>query len=215
MLAGLAKLIVCGFILLAVVGYFESQPNSARPPLPPTKTAAPRESDPRQPSDSAPRREFQPSQGDDSPQGAAPVPSEQTTTVPSLRLPENDERVSAAINDLRILSGQTLFVGQGGDALVVEGRLDTPERNLYQSTFNVADLDLPRSTYPVNDRNLNIPCKANAACITYAVYEGSTRETAGELKDHSLYGSVNLWSQSEEDASRILQDFQRLQSLQQ
>ena len=50
--------------------------------------------------------------------------------------------------------------------------------------------------------------------MSYNTYEGSTEQTAGAAQQQGTYTSVNVWSPSNEAATRILQDFQQLQSLQ-
>jgi hypothetical protein len=148
---------------------------------------------------------------------AAPVAaalSDTTSGTGSLRLAEADERVLAAVNDVQVLSRQPFFVSKDGDELVFQGHLNTPESDVYQTSFNVGDLDLSRAVYPAGNSNLNVPCKAGAKCASYAVFDASAEEAGGRPKDRRPYGSINIWSGSPEDAQRIVQDLQQLQGLQ-
>ena len=108
-----------------------------------------------------------------------------------------------------------VFTSNGGELLVFEGQLGTPERNLTQTKFNVGDLDLYRATYADASNTLNVPCKQNAVCVADNVYEGSTSQTAGASQQHDTYASMSLLVPSNDAANRILQDFQHLQNLQQ
>jgi hypothetical protein len=202
-IAGLAKLVVLGIGVLAVIGYFGSSSTSASRPSP-VEDSRPSDTYATQP----------PPTPSEAPAPHPAVPVEQVATS-SLTLPGGDERVIAAVNEVRFLSRRSLFVAKEGDALVFEGHLDTPDNNLVQTSFNVANLDLDRSTYSVDGRNLNIQCKTGASCISYSVFEHSTELATPALKERTAYGAINIWSASQEDASRIVQDLQQLQKLQQ
>jgi hypothetical protein len=160
------------------------------------------------------------------PQSSQPIPSyaaprEATATPPATatssttRLDVNDQRVGAAIDDVRSVVQVSVFTSNGGELLVFEGQLGTPERNLTQTKFNVGDLDLSRATYAAASNTLNVPCTQNAVCVAYNVYQGSTAQTAGDSQQYGTYGSMNLVVPSNDTANRILQDFQQLQNLQQ
>jgi hypothetical protein len=224
MIVGLAKLFVVGFVLLAIVGYFGSQSNSGQRHVPVGEDLTVRESPPPPPVETTPVETSNSTAAAPAVTGSAgetPVVEEAPSAVPSnsttapLRLAGDDERVVAAVNEVQALSQQSFFVAKDGDALVFQGHLNTPEDDIYQTSFNVANLDLYHTTYSMVNRNLNIPCKAGASCASYAVFDSSAQETGGKPKYRTPYGSINVWSGSQEDASRILQDLQQLQGLQQ
>jgi len=211
----LGKLLLFGVIAVALLGYFGSnsdqqsasrqdqywaQHEAAQARYEATRSnAAPPSSQPN-PSYAAPRE-------------AAAPPS--TATSSTTRLDVNDQRVGAAIDDVRSVVQLPVFTSNGGELLVFEGQLGTPERNLTQTKFNVGDLDLYRATYANASNTLNVPCKQNAVCVAYNVYQGSTAQTAGDSQQYGTYASMNLVVPSNDAANRILQDFQQLQNLQQ
>jgi len=146
-------------------------------------------------------------------EATAPPPT--ATTSSTTRLDVNDQRVVAASDDVRSVVQLPGFTSNGGELLVFEGQLATPERNLTQTRFNVGDLDLYRATYADASNTLNVPCKQNAVCVADNVYEGATAQTAGASRQYGTYTSMNLVVPSNDAANRILQDYQQLQNLQQ
>ena len=212
----LGKLLLFGVIAVALIGYFGSnsdqqsasrqdqywaQHEAAQSRYEATRSnAAPQSSQPN-PSYAAPR------------EATAPPPT--ATTSSTTRLDVNDQRVVAARDDVRSVVQLPGFTSNGGELLVFEGQLATPERNLTQTKFNVGDLDLYRATYADGSNTLNVPCNQNAVCVADNVYEGATAQTAGASRQYGTYASMNLVVPSNDAANRILQDFQQLQNLQQ
>jgi hypothetical protein len=207
------KVLLYGVIAVALIGYFGSK-SDQRSPSRQDEYWAQHE---------AAQSRFEATRSKPATQSSPPyaAPREATAPPPTVatssttKLDANDQRVVAAIDDVRAVAQLTLFTSNGGELLVFEGQLDTPQRNLTQTKFNVGDLDLDRATYHVDTSNLNIPCKQNAVCVAYNVYQGSTAQTAGASQQYGTYTSMNVWSSSNEAANRMLQDFQQLQNLQQ
>ena len=212
----LGKLLLFGVIAVALLGYFGSNSD---------QQSASRQ-DQYWAQHEAAQSRYEATRSNAAPQSSQPIPSyaaprEATATPPATatssttRLDVNDQRVGAAIDDVRSVVQLPVFTSNDGELLVFEGQLGTPERNLTQTKFNVGDLDLSRATYAAASNTLNVPCKQNAVCVAYNVYQGSTAQTAGDSQQYGTYGSMNLVVPSNDTANRILQDFQQLQNLQQ
>jgi hypothetical protein len=197
-LFGLMKLAFIGLIGLAVIDYFQSESDHApRPAKPATPEQTGAVSSP-------------------APAPALPVQAGQSvpTTRPSPPRLSPGPQVSALTFDVSLLAKTTLVLAEAGDVLVLQGNLQTPEYNIYQEVFNVADLDLSQSTYTADNHTLNVPCGSNAACFTYKIFTGSTQQDPGSLQEKNTYSLVHLWAASQQDAQRIVQDLQQLQRLQ-
>ena len=212
----LGKLLLFGVIAVALLGYFGSNSD---------QQSASRQ-DQYWAQHEAAQARYEAARSNAAPQSSQPIPSyaaprEATATPPATatssttRLDVNDQRVGAAIDDVRSVVQVPVFTSNGGELLVFEGQLGTPERNLTQTKFNVGDLDLSRATYADASNTLNVPCNQNAVCVADNVYEGATAQTAGASRQYGTYASMNLVVPSNDAANRILQDFQQLQNLQQ
>ena len=212
--SSLGKFLLFAVAGVALMGYFSSESDKSSSPE--ERFRAQRDAYEAQSIGTTPATTTTPTPSSSSysaaPETTTPAPQPVASTS---RLPENDQRVTAAVNDVQAVSRVTMFVAGGGDMLVVERQLPTPQQNLTQTRFNVGDLDLHGATFAADNGNLNIPCKQNAVCVAYNVYEGSTEQTAGALREHNSYTSVSMWSASTDDANRILQDLLQLQNLQQ
>ena len=220
---GLGRLIIGGSILLAVAGYFGSKSDSGSRHVPAGEEPTAKDSYPATPVKSAPV-ETAPAEASNATTDVQPTPaskilpassSQADTSSPasSPRLVGNDERVVAAIHDVQAVSKEIFFLGKDGNVLVFQGHLNTPEDDIYQTSFDVANLDLYRTTYSTSNSNLNIPCKASAMCVSYALFDPSAQDTGGAPRARKLYGTIHMWSGSPEDAHRILQDLLQLQEL--
>jgi len=202
--SGFGQFLVIGVIGLLVYAYFDSESGS-RGTVRDTARVSERTDAPAASLGTRPRSAA-------APQQESSFRSNRDETARQARLPV-DERVSNLTREVQQLSGETFFVTEDRERLVFEWNLANDAHDLVQTSFDVRSLDLNGLTYDAAARQLKIPCVAGAACVTYRVYGGQSQASDPPALQKRIYPFLNVLSDSEDDAHRIVQDFDRLQQL--
>ena len=207
---GFGKFLAFVIVAVGFIAYFGSKSDSPRRTLPEDNVGYTRTSDPVP----APARTNQAIDG-----SVASGTADTTETAPvdlpnppGPRLPRNDQRVIAALNNLRTISGENFFVDESFTALVLQGQRNN-QGQISQTSLNVANLDLEATTYSDTDNKLTIPCKSESNCVEYALFDASTDERNPSLKQRDRYGAMGIRANSREDSYRILDELQQLQTV--